>query len=156
MLPWAYFTYKLKGRIESWAEDGANSKPSADADDGASSIGDLIRSEANALERALFSLSEQQNNGLQNVPKCFMKAREDALKKGLPDGPEGQATGDKSGDSDDDVIVVLKQSPSGGAAKKCQSSSSDRKLPASSPRRNCSSTSTSTKKTPSTEVIEIM
>ena len=103
ILPWAYFTYVAADRIESWADDVADSKPSSDPSvETAQDVSALIRNEACTLERALFVLSEQHDNGLQNVPKIFIKAREDAMKKGLPDGPEGQATGDKSNDSDDD------------------------------------------------------
>jgi hypothetical protein len=157
VLPWAYFTYVAAGRIESWAEDVADSKPSSDPSDvSAQDVTALIRNEACTLERALFVLSEQHDNGLQNVPKIFIEAREDAMKKGLPDGPEGQATGDKTNDSDDEVIVVMEKK-TGESKKDIDSPAKEPAAVSTGTLQNCSSSSSSARKnTPhESEVIEI-
>ena len=94
VLPWAYFHHVAIGRIEAWADDDVAN----DADEYLTAEA-LIRQEADALERALFSLSEQIHNGVQNVPQVFVSAQEDARRKGLPDAPETE-------EDDDEVIVV--------------------------------------------------
>ena len=153
VLPWAYFNYVATGRIESWAHDKAESKPSADPpNEMIQNVGDLIRIEAETLERGLYVMSEQHNNGLQNVPKIFTNAREDALEKGLPDGPEGQAAGESD---DDDVIIVVENkkvasSPDKKPAAKSTGSSS------SSSRNNCSSSSARKQPPKASEAIEII
>jgi len=157
VLPWAYFTYVAAGRIESWAEDVAGTKPSSDPSDvSAQDVAALIHNEACTLERALFVLSEQHDNGLQNVPKIFIKAREDAMKKGLPDGPEGQATGDKSSDSDDEVVIVTERKAE-GSKKDVDSPDKEPAAVSTGTLQNCSSSSSSAKKTTphESEVIEI-
>ena len=94
VLPWAYFHHVAIGRIEAWADDDV-----ANDTDEYLTAEALIRQEADALERALFSLSEQIHNGVQNVPQVFVSAQEDARRKGLPDAPETE-------EDDDEVIVV--------------------------------------------------
>jgi len=176
VLPWAYFRYVAAGRIEKWAhnESGESSGSDADAPKGetaekARDITSLIRNEANILERALFALSEQHHNGLQNVPKVFIKARDDCAKKGLPDGPEGQATGDKSLDSDDDDVVLVTgvvSATSAASTNKSANDDLDRKpaalpvasprVPSHSPRRNCASSDRKKPAKKSSEVFEVM
>jgi len=171
VLPWAYFTYVATGRIENWANDGSSSSGSdANVSKGEKSekaqedLMSLIRNEASILERALFTLSEQHDNGLQNVPKIFIAARDDCAKKGLPDGPEGHATGDKSAGSDDDDVVVLVTAV--GEKGFNDDDDLDRKpaarpvaspnVSARSPRRNCASSDRKKPAKASSEVIEIM
>ena len=173
VLPWAYFTYVATGRIEKWANDESSSSGSdADVSKGEKSekaqedLVSLIRNEANILERALFTLSEQHDNGLQNVPKIFIAARDNCAKKGLPDGPEGHATGDKSAGSDDDDVVLV--GTIGGPSKKSFNDDDDLdRKPAArpvaspnvssrSPRRNCASSDRKKPAKASSEVIEIM
>ena len=173
VLPWAYFTYVATGRIEKWANDESSSSGSdADVSKGEKSekaqedLVSLIRNEANILERALFTLSEQHDNGLQNVPKIFIAARDNCAKKGLPDGPEGHATGDKSAGSDDDDVVLV--GTIGGPSKNSFNDDDDLdRKPAArpvaspnvssrSPRRNCASSDRKKPAKASSEVIEIM
>ena len=176
VLPWAYFTYVATGRIEKWANDKSSSSGSdANVSKGEKSekaqedLMSLIRNEANILERSLFTLSEQHDNGLQNVPKIFIAARDNCAKKGLPNGPEGHATGDKSaGSNDDDCDVVLVTGTGGGPSKKSFNDDDDLdRKPAArpvaspnvssrSPRRNCASTDRKNPAKASSEVIEIM
>ena len=175
VLPWAYFTYVATSRIEKWANDktGGSSRCDADAAKGekggeeAQDITSLIRNEANILERALFALSEQHNNGLQNVPKIFIEARDDCAEKGLPDGPEGHATGDRSIDNEDDDVVLITGTFSGATTKKnVDENDLDRKpaaLPVASPNvsshsphRNCASSERKRPAKSPSEVIEIM
>ena len=65
-----------------------------------------IESETNALESAMYSLSNQQGG----VPKLFLEARENAEKNGRPVSPGKEAT--SADDSDDEVIVVKEVSAS--------------------------------------------
>ena len=166
VLPWAYFTHVVTCRIEKWAnyESGGNSASDTEAkmgDNGekAQDITSLIRNEANILERALFALSEQHDNGLQNVPKIFVEARDNCAKKGLPDGPEGHATGDKSFDNEDDDVVLVMGTFSCATKKSVGDDDLDRKpaaLPSHSPRRNCASSEQKRPTKSCSEVIEIM
>lgn len=59
-----------------------------------------IENESNALETAMYSLSEQQGG----VPKLFLEARFAAEKNGLPVSPQKEGAFATVGD--DDVIVV--------------------------------------------------
>ena len=174
VLPWAYFTYVATSRIEKWANDesGGSSGSDAEATKGetggekAHDITALIRNEANILERALFALSEQHDNGLQNVPKIFIEARDDCAKKGLPDGPEGHATGDKSIDNGDDDVVLVMGTFSGATKKSVDDNDLDKKpaaLPVASPNgsshsphRTCASSEPKRPAKASSDVIEIM
>lgn len=179
VLPWAYFTYIATSRIEKWANDesggGSDGGSGSDAEakkgeksgEKAEDITSLIRNEANILERALFALSEQHDNGLQNVPRIFIEARDDCTKKGLPDGPEGHATGDRSIDNEDDDVVLVTGTFSGATTKKSGDDNDlDRKpaaLPVASPNvsshsphRNCASSERKRPAKSSSEVIEIM
>ncbi len=175
VLPWAYFNYVATGRIEQWANDESSSSSGIDADgskgekseEAQEDLMSLIRNEANILERALFTLSEQHDNGLQNVPKIFIAARDNCAKKGLPDGPEGHATGDKSAGSDDDDVVLVTGTVGGPSKKSFNDDDDLDRKPAARPvaspnvssrppRRNCASSDRKKPAKASSEVIEIM
>eukprot|EP00594_Rhizosolenia_setigera_P004405 CAMPEP_0178943296 /NCGR_PEP_ID=MMETSP0789-20121207/2505_1 /TAXON_ID=3005 /ORGANISM="Rhizosolenia setigera, Strain CCMP 1694" /LENGTH=230 /DNA_ID=CAMNT_0020622869 /DNA_START=491 /DNA_END=1186 /DNA_ORIENTATION=+ len=90
--PYAYFRHEALDRILKEESTGEFLK--------------VIAGEVDRLQNALYCLSEQD----MNVPKIFLKAREDAKKKNLPILPSSSSSssGDNSltANSSDDVMVV--------------------------------------------------
>ncbi len=76
VLPFSYFEYILRHRIESWA--GAN----------AAQMCQKLSHESDVLEKALYTLSEQQEGGVGSVPKLFLTARRDASRMGKSIDPK--------------------------------------------------------------------
>lgn len=106
VVPWAYFRHVASPRIESWKSDRSVTGNSKRQKVRGSSGRDLIaklRNERVNLEKALYTLSEQEEGGVGNVPRIFLSAREDAIRKGLPLCPEN---GLADGDIDDEVVIV--------------------------------------------------
>ena len=94
VLPFSYFEYELKPRLEGWVGEDAII---------------LCRHESDALEQSMFNLSEQVEGGIGSVPKIFYNAQKEATEKGQPtSSPEDT----KMSNDDDDIEVVDQPLPS--------------------------------------------
>ena len=76
VLPFSYFEYTLRPRIEGWV--GGN----------AAQICQKLRHESDELEKAMYNLCEQVEGGVGSVPKVFLTAQRAASCTGKPIGAE--------------------------------------------------------------------
>ena len=76
VLPFSYFEYTLRPRIEGWA--GAS----------AALMCQKLRHESDELEKAMYNLCEQVEGGVGSVPKVFLTAQRAASCTGKPIGAE--------------------------------------------------------------------
>ena len=76
VLPFSYFEYTLRPRIEGWA--GAN----------AAQMCQKLRHESDQLEKAMYNLCEQVEGGVGSVPKLFLTAQRAASCTGKAIGAE--------------------------------------------------------------------
>lgn len=114
--PYAYFRHEALNRI---LKKESTPSLSLNNNNNNNSTGEFLKvivGEVDRLQNALYCLSEQD----MNVPKIFLKAREDAKKKNLPILPSSSSSssGDNSltANSSDDVMVVeMPNSVTGGS-----------------------------------------
>jgi hypothetical protein len=76
VLPFSYFEYTLRPRLEGWARANA------------SQMCQKLRHESDQLEKAMYNLCEQVEGGVGSVPKLFLTAQKAASCTGKPIGAE--------------------------------------------------------------------
>mmetsp|Transcript_5994 Transcript_5994/g.10619 ORF Transcript_5994/g.10619 Transcript_5994/m.10619 type:complete len:175 (-) Transcript_5994:81-605(-) len=84
VVPWCYFHYlqvpnKLADSAEEW-----------------------LRAKVDELKHAMYTLAEQEENGVGAVPRIFLVAQRKCVEQGLPDLPPSCSI-----NSDDDNVIIL-------------------------------------------------
>ena len=90
VLPFSYFSYCLRPRIECWLSAESN-------------ICQKLSNESDIIEKAMFTLTEQVEGGLGRVPRIFFDAQQEAFKQGKPTASPDDS---KMAGNDDDIRVV--------------------------------------------------
>jgi len=90
VLPFSYFSYCLRPRIECWLSAESN-------------ICQKLSNESDIIEKAMFTLTEQVEGGLGRVPRIFFDAQQEAFKQGKPTASPDDR---KMAGNDDDIRVV--------------------------------------------------
>ena len=83
VLPFSYFKYIACPCFESWAKLLSEATKKND-DSFSAKICERLSWECDKLEKAMYNLSEQEEGGVGNVPKLFLKAQREASTKGNP------------------------------------------------------------------------
>lgn len=98
VLPYSFFHHSAKSRFETWAMELLETSNGY-----GDQISQRLMKECDDLENSLYNLSEQEEGGVANVPKVFIQAQRDAVKKGLPTK--------EARDLDDEIEVLEHSSP---------------------------------------------